>query len=491
MTERCQTKFTEKFENQNYVIYVGILVASLAVLYVYRFHFATIAVSYVLGCVACYYGLNSNVLDSLVNKIKCHSVLSNIEDEAEKSGETGCATCDSDSCARHDSAPSSEPWVGLQIHKQLDEAIEQFYNAILEQFIGAWYKRLSERWLFTDELRLQLRRASARLLRRVLKVNYSRFLTERLIPCALRHYTLYADAGAGRAPHPAACTRAAELKYLRSVTDAIMPYLLNDDELHSAVFHLLVREIFAGWVLLSLTDLLADPYIINALIILATGDETMAQLKTTPDYRVEFLSTLARQSGSTHEERAHLLHVDLELLVGEPRHLYAFMQHVKSTSQLQLLQFYKDINIGSTHEDRARLLHVDLELLVGEPRHLYAFMQHVKSTRQLQLLQFYKDINIGSTHEDRARLLHVDLELLVGEPRHLYAFMQHVKSTSQLQLLQFYKDINIGSTHEERARLLHVDLELLVGEPRHLYAFMQHVKSTRQLQLLQFYKDIS
>ncbi|XP_063382691.1 sorting nexin-14-like [Cydia fagiglandana] len=353
MTERCQTKFTEKFENQNYVIYVGILVASLAVSYVYRFHFATIAVSYVLGCVACYYGLNSNVLDSLVNKIKCHSLVSNVEDEAEKSGETGCATCGSDSCPRHDSAASSEPWVGLQIHKQLDEAIEQFYNAILEQFINAWYTRLSERWLFTDELRLQLRRASARLLRRALKVNYSRFLMERVIPCALRHYTLHAEAGAdadaggaaGRvAVHGAASSRAAELKYLRSVTDAIMPYLLNDDELHSAVFHVLVREIFAGWVLLSLTDLLADPYIINALIILATGDETMAQLKTTPDYRVEFLSTLARQSGSTHEERARLLHVDLELLVGEPRHLYAFMQHVKSTNQLQLLQFYKDIS---------------------------------------------------------------------------------------------------------------------------------------------------
>ncbi|XP_061715468.1 sorting nexin-14-like isoform X2 [Cydia pomonella] len=357
MTERCQTKFTEKFENQNYVIYVGILVASLAVLYVYRFHFATIAVSYVLGCVACYYGLNSNVLDSLVNKIKCHSVVSNVEDEAEKSGETGCATCGLNSCPRHDSAASSEPWVGLHIHKQLDEAIEQFYNAILEQFIGSWYKRLSERWLFTDELRLQLRRASARLLRRALKVNYSRFLTERLIPCALRHYTLYAEAGAepeagagaGRvAIHAAASSRAAELKYLRSVTDAIMPYLLNDDELHNAVFHVLVREIFAGWVLLSLTDLLADPYIINALIILATGDETMAQLKTTPDYRVEFLSTLARQSGSSHEERARLLHVDLELLVGEPRHLYAFMQHVKSTSQLQLLQFYKDIKLFQT-----------------------------------------------------------------------------------------------------------------------------------------------
>ncbi|XP_063535522.1 sorting nexin-14-like [Cydia strobilella] len=54
-------------------------------------------------------------------------------------------------------------------------------------------------------------------------------------------------------------------------------------------------------------------------------------------------------------------------------------------------------DIGSTNEEQGRLLHVDLELLVGEPRHLYAFMQHVKSTSQLQLLQFYKDIKLFQT----------------------------------------------------------------------------------------------
>lgn len=49
---------------------------------------------------------------------------------------------------------------------------------------------------------------------------------------------------------------------------------------------MLIREIFAGWVLLSLTDVLADPYILNTLIILATGDEKMAQLPTAPNYKV-------------------------------------------------------------------------------------------------------------------------------------------------------------------------------------------------------------
>lgn len=36
----------------------------------------------------------------------------------------GCVTCGSKDCERHDSDIDTEPWVGLQIHKQLDQAIE-------------------------------------------------------------------------------------------------------------------------------------------------------------------------------------------------------------------------------------------------------------------------------------------------------------------------------------------------------------------------------
>lgn len=36
MTERCQTRFTEKFDHQNNIVYVGIIIGSLAVLYFYR-----------------------------------------------------------------------------------------------------------------------------------------------------------------------------------------------------------------------------------------------------------------------------------------------------------------------------------------------------------------------------------------------------------------------------------------------------------------------
>ncbi|KAL0872210.1 hypothetical protein ABMA27_004612 [Loxostege sticticalis] len=347
MTERCQTKFTEKFDNQNYIIYVGVISASLAVLYFYRFHFIAIALSYVLGCVACYYGLNSSVFRDYVRLLKSHFTGNAGEALEDDVPDKGCITCGSPDCTRHDSSPPAEPWVGLQIHKQLDQAIEDFYNSILEQFISSWYSKITLQPFFVDELRHQLRFASECLLRRAVKINFSRFITGRLVPCALRHYCVCAR-GTRLAPHPAAASRRQELQYLRGVARAVMPYLLRPDEADNPVFRVLIREIFAGWVLLSLTDVLADPYILNTLIVLATGDETMAQLPTTPNYKVEFLERFARHTESVYVQRPKLLRVDLEWVIGDQEYFYAFMQHLKATSHIHLLQFYKDIKLFQT-----------------------------------------------------------------------------------------------------------------------------------------------
>ncbi|KAG6439171.1 hypothetical protein O3G_MSEX000549, partial [Manduca sexta] len=167
--------------------------------------------------------------------------------------------------------------------------------------------------------------------------------------------------------HPAAANRTAELNYLRCVTNTIMPYLLRSQELENSVFRVLIREIFAGWVLLSLTDVLADPYILNTLIVLATGDETMAQLPTTPNYKVEFLETFVRQTDSVYVQRCKLLGVDLDVFMADQEHLYAFMQYMKTTCHIHLLQFYRDIKSFQT-----KILNPDLSDAEKESLHRQA-----------------------------------------------------------------------------------------------------------------------
>nr|XP_026489225.1 lysosomal alpha-glucosidase-like isoform X3 [Vanessa tameamea] len=203
-----------------------------------------------------------------------------------------CHTCGSKDCNRHDPEISAEPWTNLQIHKQLDQAIEDFYNTILEQFVNSWYSKITLQPFFVDELRQQLRYASASLLRRALKINYARFICDRLVPCALRHYSV-SSAGFKQPVHVAASNRSAELKYLRCLTETILPYILRNSECQNSVLRVLVREALAGWALLPLADVLADPHALNTLLLLAAARPPPARPPPSPDYEVRPLGDTA------------------------------------------------------------------------------------------------------------------------------------------------------------------------------------------------------
>ncbi|XP_041987755.1 uncharacterized protein LOC121739381 [Aricia agestis] len=286
-----------------------------------------------------------------------------------------CNACGAKGCDRHDPDMAAEPWNGLQIHKQLDQAIEDFYNTILEQFINTWYSKITLQPFFVDELRHQLRYASASLVRRALKINYARLIIDRLVPCALRHVTLSAECV--RPVHVAASNRDAELRYLRCLTETVLPYLLRNSEVHNPIFKVLVREIFSGWVLLPLTDILADPYILNTLTILATSDEKMAPLPATPNYEVEFLENFIRQTDSVYSQRPRLLRIDLELLISSQDYFYTFMQHLKTTNNIYLLQFYKDIKSFQSQILNPDLSESEQKSLHAEAKRLY---KHYLST---------------------------------------------------------------------------------------------------------------
>ncbi|KAJ0178510.1 hypothetical protein K1T71_006333 [Dendrolimus kikuchii] len=450
MTERCQSKYKRQIENNNY-LYSGIICTTFAVLYFYRFHLATIVFSYVLGCLACYYALNTTFLHKLVYKLKCHFLGESVDEEIQETPSTGCITCGCKDCDRHDASNDTEPWVGLHIHKQLDQAIEDFYNTILDQFINSWYNKITLQPFFVDELRHQLRYASACLLQRAVKINYSRFVTERLLPCALHHYTVCSDIADGAplldsklALHPAAANRNAELKYLRCITNAIMPYLLKNNELQNSVSRVLVREIFAGWVLLSLTDILADPYILNTLIILATGDETMAQLPTTPNYKVEFLETFVRQTDSVYMQRSKLLKIDLELVINDQEYFYAFMQYMKTTNHIHLLQFYKDIK-----SFQIRILNPDLssdenELLRAEACDMYALYLSEGSASRVPLEPAFADeLHSLLQSEDCIKRLQTS-RALYQVARQTHSVLEKIMLPRFLHSEEFYK-MMIGS----------------------------------------------
>lgn len=104
-------------------------------------------------------------------------------------------------------------------------------------------------------------------------------------------------------------------------------------------YAVLMREIIAGWVLLPLMDVLADPNIINYVTILAITHKSRSSVHDTQQQEnVEFLHNF-----SNRIKKSSALTSDLKTIRKDTDLLYAFMQFLKKENSVHLLQFCLDV----------------------------------------------------------------------------------------------------------------------------------------------------
>ena len=113
--------------------------------------------------------------------------------------------------------------------------------------------------------------------------------------------------------------------------------LIND--LLSSNSSVLLRELFAGWVLLPLMDVVADPGIINQLIILVCSHKLKENLNVSNTCEtVEFLNGFVEV-----DDKVSSLASDLKSVLKKTDTLYCFMQFLKKEGHVHILQFCLDI----------------------------------------------------------------------------------------------------------------------------------------------------
>lgn len=271
-----------------------------------------------------------------------------------------CGVCGSGECNRHQPGPSSyarQPWIGLEVPDEIDEAVEDFLNKTLKEFVYSWYNSLSTDESFILELRQSIRYAASVLLRRVLQVDLAHVIINKLVPAGLSHLDDYLGAlrlsSRQRIPldkaalqylgprlHPAARNRDNELLYLRQLTTLILVQLLPSSQLHCKNFNVLIRELLSGWILLPITDVLADPAVVNSLLLLFLDNYTLSQYPNRPPTRVEFL---ARFVSSVPISRDSALRLDLSSVLKDQSLLYPFIQFLKGEGCVNILQFCLDV----------------------------------------------------------------------------------------------------------------------------------------------------
>ncbi|GFR71743.1 sorting nexin-14 [Elysia marginata] len=289
---------------------------------------------------------------------------------------TLCTVCGQRKCPRHRpelNILAFQPWTNLDIRQSVDTALDEFFSIVIKDYVYTWYRELSQDEGFVDELRTNFRFLASVMLRRIKKVDFPKLVTEKIVKAVIQHIDIchqayFREGGRGdlqvvvldclgaRGVHCAMWNRKSELEYLRRLVEALFPYILRPQALNSSACFTeaddfdpdtfvpvlkstcaLVRELLAGSVLLPLMDSLANPDLLNNILLVFFDNIPPPVATEPPTPMVPFLGRFSQPR--THSQSCLRLELKDVINPETPDLLYPFMQFLKSEAAVNVLQF--------------------------------------------------------------------------------------------------------------------------------------------------------
>ncbi|KRT81499.1 hypothetical protein AMK59_5266, partial [Oryctes borbonicus] len=371
------------------VALIVILLCSAIALFLSPLAASIIFLNYILGFIVCWclikYQKNASFcLHRLVSFYR-------VRLSSNKHISSSCGICNESLCDRHRLTKRTLPWKKIHLNKRLNNAIEHFYNRLIETFVTSWYSTFTNDVTFLNELRFSLQYATATAVNKFLEVDIGSVTANKMVPCIIKHIDDYlcmqqiaklksvninkiAVDYLGNRLHIATTNREYELNYLRQLTSCLMPKLLPEEYLNCSNYTTLLREIFAGWVLLPTMDILADPNIINLFVVLSTNKQKFHTPVVIPHEKVEMFSTFIEKN-MEHSALA----LDLKTVLKSQNLLYHFMQFLKKEGYVHILQFCLDVEQFNVKLILPDLSKRQLENLHTEALNLYKIYISPKS----------------------------------------------------------------------------------------------------------------
>ncbi|KAK3581483.1 hypothetical protein CHS0354_031816 [Potamilus streckersoni] len=355
------------YQHIKFTSFVGILFIFTFVFYSYINIFLAIW-SFLFGVIVAYSFLSVDFLMPNLLFMYSRNKKAKFEDDDELAlMKTFCTVCGQRKCPRHRpelNILAFQPWTGLEVRKKVDEAAEEFLDTVLNEFVYTWYRNLSTDEEFVDELRSSIRYLASIFLRKAKRLDVAKLVVDKLLKAGLQHLHMCLKAKKSLEPgrdlqdsvidvlgpnlHYAMYSRKAELEYLRRLVEKLFPFILSPQAQMSRSMCSLVREILAGSLLLPAMDAVANPDMVNNLILLFL-DDTPPPVATEPlSPMVPFLGHFTSQpkvklSDPDQTEKTHKS--CLRLVLGDamdpekPHMLYPFMQFMKKEAAVNVLQF--------------------------------------------------------------------------------------------------------------------------------------------------------
>ncbi|XP_077979944.1 sorting nexin-14-like [Glandiceps talaboti] len=359
----------------------------LSVVFISYMHIFLIAWSFVAGVVSTYLILSSN--PHLPNLLPMFTRQRGDTDQNETPVQLirVCSICGDEMCNRHRpelTITTLQPWSNLCIPQRVDVAISEILELVLKNFVYIWYNDLGQDEQFVTTLRHSLRYAVAVVLRRARKVDIPRLLIDKIFKAGLSHLDCFIKAKKGadnrqdiqqltldkleQHLHCAMTSRKSELQYLRKMMEALLPHIFPRQVLECKSIAALVREVLAGSVVLQGMDVIADPDIINKLLLIFFDEEPMTVPTDPPSSKVCILEGFYE---CQNKQRNSALHLELTDMLNDKMMLYHFMEFMKTEGSLSVLQFCLSVEDFNRRSLVPELSQDDMQKLHTEAQELY------------------------------------------------------------------------------------------------------------------------
>ncbi|XP_064475196.1 sorting nexin-14-like [Ornithodoros turicata] len=293
-----------------------------------------------------------------------------------------CSRCEKIGCQVHDYILF--PWKDLKIPQEVDIALEDLLERVLKEYVYAWYREVSCDEAFVHELRLVLRHLLSSLYRRMARIDLVQLITGKVTQVGLEHLDCYVKSKRvapvsanlerfvlsclGSDLHVALSSRDAELEYLRHLTELLLMHLVPARYRKCKSARTLIREVLSGTVLLKAMDIVADPDIINHVLLLFF-DKTPMEIFPLDQYEpVEFLDHFVVSNAPAS---ALVQPMDLKTLLKNEKLKNAFEDFLRDEAAEHLLGFYHALDDFSDRILNPELTSAQLKALHDEAESIY------------------------------------------------------------------------------------------------------------------------
>lgn len=302
-----------------------------------------------------------------------------------------CPVCGNDNCNRHRGElyhTNYQPWIDLKIPKRVDDALSEFFELVLKEYVYSWYSEsMSKDEEFVKELRTSLRYTISVILRRLKQIDLPTVIIHKLIKAGLSHLDVYLRAKRkarwgediqdltikqyGNHLHVAVRNRHAELEYIRNLCELLFPFIVSNEPQDSKCTISFLRELLSRSLIMPAMDVLANPDVVNKILEVFFDEEPMAKSTDPPTEPVNILKAFC-EARPCHADNA--LHYETSEILSNSTLLFPFLQFMRREGALNLLQFcltVEDFNRRSLVPDMTDQQKRDLHLEAKELYNLY------------------------------------------------------------------------------------------------------------------------